>query len=81
VICLSNFTPVPREDYRVPVDELGEYEVILNTDSSYYWGSNFSMGDTMGVFVAEKQVWQGKPYSLTLNLPPLATVYLQKKEK
>ena len=81
VICLSNFTPVPREGYRVPVTELGEYEVILNTDSHYYWGSNFSVGDTLGVFVAEEQPWQDKPYSLTINLPPLSTVYLQKKEK
>jgi 1,4-alpha-glucan branching enzyme len=78
-ICLCNFTPVPREGYRVPVEELGEYEVILNTDSQYYWGSNFSMGDKMGVFVAQEQKWQDKPYSLTLNLPPLSTVYLQKK--
>ncbi|MCW8995281.1 MAG: alpha amylase C-terminal domain-containing protein, partial [Psychromonas sp.] len=81
VICLSNFTPIPREAYRVPVDELGEYEVILNTDSHYYWGSNFGMGDSLGVFVAEEQLWQGKPCSFTINLPPLATVYLQKKEK
>ncbi|MFT6905880.1 MAG: 1,4-alpha-glucan branching enzyme [Oleiphilaceae bacterium] len=81
VICLSNFTPIPREGYRVAVSELGEYEVILNTDSEYYWGSNFPMGDTLGVFVAEPQEWQGKPYSLKINLPPLSTVYLQKKEK
>jgi len=81
VICLSNFTPIPREGYRVAVSEPGEYEVILNTDSHYYWGSNFGMGDTLGVFVAEKQEWQGKPFSLKINLPPLSTVYLQKKEK
>jgi 1,4-alpha-glucan branching enzyme len=39
------------------------------------------MGDTMGVFVAQDQAWQGKPCSFIINLPPLATVYLQKKEK
>jgi 1,4-alpha-glucan branching enzyme len=81
VICLSNFTPIPRENYRVSVSEPGEYEVILNTDSHYYWGSNFSMGDSLGVFVAQEQEWQGKSYSFIINLPPLATVYLQKKEK
>jgi len=79
IICLSNFTPIPKEGYRVPVSELGEYEVILNTDSHYYWGSNFGMGDTLGVFVAQQQPWQGKPCSLMINLPPLSTVYLQKK--
>lgn len=81
VICLSNFTPIPREGYRVAVSEPGEYEVILNTDSHYYWGSNFAMGDSLGVFFAEQQEWQGKPFSLKINLPPLSTVYLQKKEK
>jgi 1,4-alpha-glucan branching enzyme len=81
VICISNFTPVPRENYNVPVDEPGEYEVILNTDSHYYWGSNFNVGDTLGVFVAQEKPWQGKPCSFTINLPPLATLYLQKKGK
>lgn len=81
VICLCNFTPLPRDSYRVAVDELGDYEVILNTDSEYYWGSNYAMGDKMGVFVAEEQPWQGKEYSIKLNLPPLSTVYLQKKVK
>jgi 1,4-alpha-glucan branching enzyme len=81
IICLSNFTPLPRNGYRVAVDELGDYEVILNTDSQYYWGSNYAMGDKMGVFVAEEQPWQGKKYSIKLNLPPLSTVYLQKKVK
>ncbi|WP_198552469.1 1,4-alpha-glucan branching protein GlgB [Psychromonas sp. MB-3u-54] len=81
VICLSNFTPLPRDGYRVAVDELADYEVILNTDSEYYWGSNYAMGDKMGVFVAEEQQWQGKEYSIKLNLPPLSTVYLQKKVK
>ena len=80
VICLSNLTPIPREGYRVAVEALGDYEVILNTDSEYYWGSNFGMGDTLGVFVAEDQPWQQKPYSLKINLPPLSTVYLQKKD-
>jgi len=79
VICLSNFTPIPREGYRVAVEQAGEYEVIMNTDSEYYWGSNFNVGDSMGVFHAEEQPWQGKSHSITINLPPLSTIYLQKK--
>jgi len=79
IICLSNFTPIPREGYRVPVNEPGEYEVLLNTDSHYYWGSNFPMGDDLGVFIAHEHEWQGKSHSFVVNLPPLATVYLQKK--
>ena len=80
VICLSNFTPVPREKYRVAVEEAGQYEVVINTDSEYYWGSNYSMGDLMGVFVSEPYPWQGKGHSIVVNLPPLSSVYLKKKE-
>ncbi len=79
VICVSNFTPVPRERYRLPVDEAGQYEVVLNTDSEYYWGSNYQMGDQMGTFNSEDYPWQGKDHSIVLNLPPLSTVYLKKK--
>jgi 1,4-alpha-glucan branching enzyme len=80
VICLSNFTPIPRDGYRVAVPEEGQYEVILNTDSKYYWGSNYAMGDQLGVFDSVKQPWQGKDNSIVVNLPPLSTVYLQKKD-
>ncbi|MEL0629453.1 1,4-alpha-glucan branching protein GlgB [Psychromonas aquatilis] len=79
VICLSNFTPIPREHFRVPVDQAGQYEVVLNTDSKYYWGSNYPMGDYMGSFTSEAYPWQGKAHSILINLPPLSTVYLKKK--
>lgn len=80
VICVSNFTPVPREAYRLPVDKAGQYQVVINTDSEYYWGSNFTMGEQLGAFQSEATPWQGKENSVVLNLPPLSTVYLVKKE-
>ncbi|WP_166738794.1 1,4-alpha-glucan branching protein GlgB [Psychromonas algarum] len=79
VICISNFTPVPREYYRLAVDIAGQYEVVINTDSEYYWGSNYAMGDVMGVFESESHPWQGKGHSIVINLPPLSTVYLKRK--
>lgn len=79
IISVSNFTPIPREHYRLPVPEAGQYEVIINTDSEYYWGSNYSMGDLMGVFESEAYPWQGKGDSIVISLPPLSTVYLKKK--
>jgi len=79
VICLSNFTPVPRTAYRVAVEQEGQYEVVINSDSKYYWGSNYQMGDEMGVFTSTPFAWQGKEHSIVINLPPLSTVYLKKK--
>ena len=79
VICISNFTPIPRANFRIAVDQPGQYEVVLNTDSEYYWGSNYPMGDQLGVFVSEPYPWQAKDNSILVNLPPLSTVYLMKK--
>ena len=39
-VVILNFTPVPREGYRVGVPRLGRYREMLNSDSQYYGGSN-----------------------------------------
>ncbi|MBT1065243.1 1,4-alpha-glucan branching protein GlgB [Bowmanella sp. Y26] len=71
VIC--NFTPVPRSEFRIGVLDKGQYQVLLNTDESQYWGSDFTQQKQ---YQAEEQAWHDKPYSLALELPPLATLYL-----
>ena len=76
VIVLSNFTPVPRDNYRVGVNKAGVYDIIFNSDSEFYWGSNYSVGDNLKT---QEQNWQGKHLSILLNLPPLSTVYIKLK--
>jgi 1,4-alpha-glucan branching enzyme len=68
-----NFTPVPREGYRIGVPAAGRYVEALNTDARTYGGS----GITNDVRTAEAIEAQGKPYSIALHLPPLATVLLR----
>lgn len=73
VIVISNFTPVVREGYRFGVNSAGEYREILNSDDLHYKGSGVSAGAT----VETEEVWShGKPHSLSVTVPPLATVYL-----
>ena len=73
VIVISNFTPVVREGYRFGVNSVGEYREILNSDDLHYKGSGVSAGAT----VETDEVWShGKPNSLSVTVPPLATVYL-----
>ena len=73
VIVISNFTPVVREGYRFGVNSAGEYREILNSDDLHYKGS----GVSAGVTVETEEVWShGKPNSLSVTVPPLATVYL-----
>lgn len=73
VVVALNFTPVVRENYRVGVDEPGQYQEILNSDSVYYGGSNVGNDQVM----AEPIEAQGKPWSVNLDLPPLGAIILK----
>jgi 1,4-alpha-glucan branching enzyme len=69
-VAVTNFTPVPREGYRIGVPRAGTYVEALNTDAEHYGGS----GVTNERRVAEPIGAHGKPYSFAFRLPPLATV-------
>jgi 1,4-alpha-glucan branching enzyme len=71
MLFVFNFTPVPRDDYRVGVPRWGYYKEILNSDAAIYWGSN--VGNYGGVH-AEDTWWHGRPYSIRLRLPPLGAL-------
>jgi len=76
MICIFNFTPVPRENYRLGVPAAGHYEIALNSDSGYYAGSNFHNHTS---FDSQPQPWMDKPYSVVLNLPPMSGLVLKLK--
>ena len=73
VVC--NFAPVVHEGFRLGVPEAGRWQERINTDSSYYGGSN--VGTPLGAAYSQAVASHGKPQSVVLNLPPLATVFLQ----
>lgn len=74
IIVISNFTPVPRHDYRIGVNVAGQYHEILNTDSAFYEGSNFGNGGTVE---SEAILSHGRDNSISVSIPPLATLYLK----
>jgi 1,4-alpha-glucan branching enzyme len=74
VLVVCNFTPVPRSSYRVGVPCAGDWREHLNTDATIYGGSNMGNG---GWVAADQQGSHGLPASLSLTLPPLATIVLQ----
>ncbi len=76
IVVISNFTPVVRYDYRVGVPQTGYYQEILNSDSEHYWGSN--VGNAGGV-ETEASSFHGYNQSVSLTLPPLATIMLKLK--
>src|SRR3712207_4446791 len=73
VVVISNFTPVPREGYRIGVPLPGFYREAVNTDSAQYGGGNVG---NLGGIIAEDTPSHGQPCSLTLTIPPLATLIL-----
>ena len=60
--------------HRLGVPELCWYDEILNSDSTYYGGSNLGNGSGM---MAESLPWDGRPYSVPITLPPLSVVLLK----
>jgi 1,4-alpha-glucan branching enzyme len=73
VLVLCNFTPVPRENFRVGVPRGGYWLERLNSDAQEYGGSG--IGNFGGVEAAPLPS-HGRNYSLTLRLPPLAVLFL-----
>jgi 1,4-alpha-glucan branching enzyme len=74
VVVVVNFSPVPREAFRLGVPAPGNYTERLNTDSRYYGGSD--VGNEGGV-QAQTSANHGQPYSLSINLPPLAALVFE----
>jgi 1,4-alpha-glucan branching enzyme len=76
ILCVFNFTPVPRPSYRLGVPGAGSWQEVLNTDADLYGGSN--VGNSGGVY-AEFTASHGQRYSVQLNLPPLGAVFFKGK--
>ncbi len=73
LLFVFNFTPIPRQNYRVGVPHAGPWAERLNSDAAVYGGSG--QGNLGGVEAAPIP-WHGRPLSLSLTLPPLGAVVL-----
>ena len=67
VVC--NFTPVPRQNYRIGVPHGGFWREVLNGDAALYGGSGQG---NFGAIEASPFSASGRYHSLTATLPPLA---------
>ena len=71
IVFACNFTPVPREGYRIGVPKAGIYRELFNTDSELFGGANLG---NAGAVMAEEMPFHGRPASLNVTIPPLAVV-------
>ena len=77
-----NMVPQPLEGYKIPVYELGTYKIILNTDDMGFGGSGYpTKTDAQGCVEAIDEPYNGLPYHIQLNLPPLAGIYFMRVDK
>ncbi|MFJ6842346.1 1,4-alpha-glucan branching enzyme [Streptomyces griseoluteus] len=75
LLCVANLSPLARHDYRLGVpDDIPAWHETLNTDLARYGGGDVA---GQGTVKPEPQPWHGRPASIRLTLPPLATVWLR----
>ncbi|MEX2456849.1 MAG: 1,4-alpha-glucan branching protein GlgB, partial [Balneolaceae bacterium] len=73
LVFILNFTPAVHEAYKFGVPKAGKYEILLNSDSSFYGGSNAGPSNIEGV----EGAWHSQPAHITLSIPPLAGIVLK----
>jgi 1,4-alpha-glucan branching enzyme len=74
VLVVTNFTPVPRQNFLIGVPQRGVWRELLNSDALEYGGSGWgNLGSVESVPVSS----HGRTDSLNLQLPPLATIMLR----
>ncbi len=77
VLVVLNFTPLPRHNYRLGCPGGGFWMEVLNGDATEYGGSG--QGNIGGVEAAPVP-FHGLTHSLSLTVPPLAAVFLKRRE-
>jgi 1,4-alpha-glucan branching enzyme len=75
VVVIANMTPVPRDNYRVPMPKAGQWSERVNTDAEWYGGSNSGNQGKVVAHASEGTGWM--PAYADLYIPPLATLMLK----
>lgn len=67
LLFVCNFTPMPRDDYRVGVPRKKQYKLIMNSDDVQYGGKG---EERPVIYKAVKKECDGRPFSFAYKLPP-----------
>jgi 1,4-alpha-glucan branching enzyme len=74
LVCVCNFSPIPREQHQLGLPRPGKYRLLVNTDAKTYEGSGQDLAKSV---VAEEKPLHGQQYSSMVTLPPLATLWFE----
>jgi 1,4-alpha-glucan branching enzyme len=75
LVCVSNFSAVPHDGYRLGLPAAGRWDELVNTDAEAYTGSGVG---NLGSVTAVEGDWSGQPAHADIVVPPLATVWLRR---
>lgn len=75
LVAICNFTPKVREYYRIGVPDAWAYNEVFNSDGEEYGGSGVK---NSGALLTEEDPRHNRNHSITLTVPPLATIFLKK---
>ena len=78
IVVLCNFAPVTRENYRIGVPAATSYDEIFNTDDVRFGGSGVV---NKGAIRVKNVADHAYKQSITLTVPPLATIFLKGRPK
>ena len=78
IVCVCNFTPVRRENYKIGVLRSGTYEVLFNSDAKEFGGEGLG---TTGKIKSVKKPLHSFENSITLDLPGNSVIYLKAPKK
>lgn len=77
VVCLVNFSPEERRNYKIGV-EGEEYEVLLNSAWEKYGGA---VKDKEKTYISKKIAMHGYNNCIELNIPSFGAIFLEKKKR
>lgn len=76
LICLCNFAPVSRTEYRIGVPVAGTYQEVFNTDDKKFGGTGTGNPERI---VTDEIPLHGHPQSIALTVPPMAAIFLKQQ--
>lgn len=74
IICICNFTPISREDYRIGVPMPGEYKEVFNSDQMCFGGTGYI---NEKLIITDNIQWNSFMHSISIKVPPLSSVFIK----
>ena len=77
IICVCNFQPVQRDNYKIGVPVFGIYEEVFNSENKEFGGCGITNG---GEIMSKLEKDHELDYSIDITLPPLGVLYFKLKQ-